>query len=336
MKDKKQSLLSMNHLEVILNTPRIVMRDLAENTNLHYSPFDMHKKDKPKWRHIDNPHRELKRVQKRINKYLLSDKSLQLPAEMTGGITGRSIIHNASYHIGKECVAIIDINDCFPSISHLKIYKVWANTFGCGTRIASLLTKLTTFEGRLPQGAPSSSLLCNFVLLPVFLKIKNFAVMNHLDVSIFVDDIIISGSKKNVTHSIQPIIRLLQSDGFSISRKKMSITTSGNQQKGTGIILNKKISVGRKEINAIRKFIINLARNKEYLSSSEIDAINGKISFANQVSKQQGAKLTILAKKLLVAPVIETPKHNTNEYRKCNSFEKNHIYQTPKARHLIG
>lgn len=336
MNDSNQPLLSLKHLEVLLDTPREKLREISENISLHYAPFDTHKKGKPRWRHIDNPDTVLKRIQKKINKYLLTNRSLLLPQEMTGGITGRSINLNASYHIGKECVAVIDINNCFPNISHSKIYKVWINTFNCSTTIASLLTKLTTFERRLPQGAPSSSLLCNFVLLPVFQEIKKIAALNNLDVSIFVDDIIISGSKKNVTHSIQSIIKLLQSEGFSIRKKKMSIATSGHRQKGTGIILNRKISVGRKEINAIRKFIIDVAKNKDFITSSEINTINGKINFANQISKIQGTKLAIFARKLLVAPVINTSTQNSNEYRKCNRIERNHVYQKAKARSLIG
>lgn len=325
-KNENLTLTSLEHLEVLIATPRSEIRKIANDIHSYYHPFDIHKINKLKWRHIDNPHEKLKRIQKKINTYLLQEESILLPKEMTGGITGRSIVNNASYHIGKECVAVIDINNCFPNISHADIYRIWKEKFRCGKRIARLLTILTTFEGRLPQGSPSSSLLCNFVLLPTFLEIKELANKNNLAASIFVDDIIISGSKKNTKESIQAVIKILQSHGYSISKGKLLVRPSGYQQKGTGVILNKKISLGNKEIRAIRHFILDIAKNKGSISASDVNLINGKISFAKTLNNNQGKKLAILAKKLLVAPIIDTGESKKNERRKCNNFNRKHIY----------
>ena len=46
------------------------------------------------------------------------------------------------------------------------IYELWIR-LGYGPRLASLLTRLTTLAGHLPQGAPTSDALANHVLAPV-------------------------------------------------------------------------------------------------------------------------------------------------------------------------
>ena len=44
------------------------------------------------------------------------------------------------------------------------VYGILVEVFGYGRALASLLTKLTTLEGHLPQGTPTSSYLANLVL----------------------------------------------------------------------------------------------------------------------------------------------------------------------------
>ena len=159
------NIVSLRYLERLLKIQRTELLQLAETAGRFYNPFDIHKNGSNKWRHIDNPQRTLKDVQRRIHKQILEK--------------GKSIIDNAKLHVNKKCIGIVDIKDCFPSTDNLKIYQVWRNYFGCGTKNASILTKLTTFQHRLPQGAPTSSLLCNYALAPIFIVIKDYVKTNR-------------------------------------------------------------------------------------------------------------------------------------------------------------
>ena len=63
---------------------------------------------------------------------------------------------------------------------------------GFSPDVASVITKLTTFKGHLPQGAPTSTTLANLVFLPTGLKLNEIAKQHNLRFTIFVDDVTFS------------------------------------------------------------------------------------------------------------------------------------------------
>jgi len=326
--EPRQPFVSLSYLEHLLQIKRDDLRMLARTSGRYYRPYDLHKKGTNKWRHIDSPQEPLKALQKRINKKILNQRLDLLPDGMTGGISGKSIIENAKVHIGKEAIGVIDIKDCFPSTSNILIHEVWRSNFGCGREIAQILTKLTTFQHRLPQGAPTSSLLCNFALLPVFEEITNYANSNSLNVTIFVDDITISGNKINVVNAIQPIIAVLRKHEYSVRKKKVRILTSGYSQKVTSVTVNSKLSVNRKQIQFIRELILETAKLKGYIPLSTRNHIKGKISFAKQLSKSQAETLEKFADRLLIQPTLQVKISSSDNSRSCNKFRKSHEYIT--------
>jgi hypothetical protein len=136
--------------------------DLAKTVGRFYEPFDIIRPGSTKRRHIDNPSSQLKAVQSAIQRRLLS--YVRFPEMMFGAIPNRSARDSAAIHVSQPYVVTIDLQDCFPNTNHHKVYGVWARLFGCSAEIAGLLTQLTTFQRRLPQGAPTSALLENLTL----------------------------------------------------------------------------------------------------------------------------------------------------------------------------
>ena len=116
---KEQSIFpinSVNKLAFLLTTDPNDLKRIAKSVGNFYKPFDrMQVKENGdvKWRHIDNPLPELKRIQRKINKVLLTDVIRSLPISITGGRANQSIFTNASYHINQEAVITIDLKDCF-------------------------------------------------------------------------------------------------------------------------------------------------------------------------------------------------------------------------------
>lgn len=319
-------LKSFNYLEYLLRLERKNLFELSDTAGRFYKPFDIHKKGTSKWRHIDNPQYPLKTVQKRILKNVLNRNLHMLPEGMNGGISGHSIVDNAQVHIGKDCIGIVDIKECFPNTSHHQVNQIWFKYFGCGYKTANLLTKLTAFQHRLPQGAPTSPLLCNFVLAQTFKDIKSITDDLNLGVSIFIDDITVSGKRRNVIDSIEPIIKTLIKYGYAVRRRKVKVIPSDQSQKVTGIPVNKKLSIGRKHIQQVRNLILETASLKEYISSSDYDKIQGKISFAKSVSKTQGNKLEKFAEQMLVYPLMQIKAKKDEDRRECKRFSNNHNY----------
>lgn len=320
------SLKRLGYLEHLLKLERNEIYKLSETAGRFYKPFDIHKKGTDKWRHIDNPQYPLKSVQTRILKKILNRNLHLLPEGMNGGISGRSIVDNAQAHIGKECIGIVDIKECFPSTNHHQVNRVWVKYFGCGYKTANILTKLTTLQHRLPQGAPTSPLLCNLVLAQTFKEIKSITDDLSLNVSIFIDDITVSGSRGNVTNSIAPIVEILIKHGYAVRRRKVKIIPSSQSQKVTGIPVNKKLSIGRKHVQQIRNLILETAALKGYISSGDYHKIHGKISFAKSVSRAQGDNLEKFAEMMLVHPLVQEKVEKDENRRDCKRFSGNHKY----------
>ena len=82
-------------------------------------------------------------------------------------------------------------------------------TCGFSWREARALTRLTTFEGSLPQGAPTSTTLANIVFSSTALKLAEFCAGKKVVFTNFVDDLTISAAKdfKNLTPQLLEILR---------------------------------------------------------------------------------------------------------------------------------
>jgi hypothetical protein len=240
------------------------LQQLAESANSFYKPFELVPKLRPfvkkppkKPRPIDNPTGKLKRIQARINKALLGP--ILLPEHVFGAVKHRSIIGNAQRHQGAPVLVTLDIRQCFPSVTNAHVYHVWANVLGCSPSVASLLTKLTTFNRHLPQGAPTSPALANIFIWSVDGPIREKCVDLGVEYSTWIDDLAFSGD--NARAIIQIADEALRVNGLRISHKKTVIMGSGQSKTLTGTRLGRRSLRAPKEIcDRARAGIHNLER----------------------------------------------------------------------------
>jgi transcriptional regulator with XRE-family HTH domain len=321
-------ILSVNKLAFALKVKPSELKKLSKTAGSYYDPFDRKQiKDdgKVKWRHIDNPAPKLKEIQRKINKILLKAVVESLPIGMTGGIGGRSIFTNAAQHLNQKAVATLDLKDCFPKTNNKRVFKIWRNHLGASESVASILTKLTTFQRRLPQGSPTSSSLCNIALFPLYKKIKKYCLKEKLNLTLYVDDITISGGLQPIRRAVGNIVYLIQKEGYAVRRNKIKIMPARVRQKTTGLIVNKKISVSAKTREEIRKEIFILSR-KELFSVGRIKSLWGKINHVKQADLKQGEKLSNLAHSFLLdllnSKVYERIVQKKDITRRCKCTKK--------------
>ena len=167
-------------------------------------------------RTINPPKQELKIIQKRINAYLV--EYIKLPDYAFGGVKSKDNIQNARYHKGQKYVFQTDLKDFFPNITHKKVYDMYVGV-GFSHDVSSMLTKLTTYKGHLPQGAPTSTTIANLVFSQTGKALQTIAEREGLRFTTFVDDITMS-SQKDFKHIVPEIIETITSDGFKISHGK--------------------------------------------------------------------------------------------------------------------
>lgn len=281
-----EQILSLNKLAFRIGISRNVLEIVAESKSEHYRPFTVTEKKRDgrtKERVIDNPDKTIRKIQQKINKKLLVEACAQLPSYTTGSIRKRSTYNNALPHTGKNAILLIDISDCFPSIGSSKVYKVYKSLLGCSPPVANLLTKLTTYGDRLPQGAPTSPSLCNLALSPLSKKLDRLATSNGLAFTQYIDDLTFSGNYATLSAVKNEIIDTIQKSGFKINRKKLKLIKNKGCMKVTGLVVNQKVAIGRRYLRKVQREIMNR-------KSSE-PKLKGKISYVQSISKSQAKKL---------------------------------------------
>ncbi len=207
---------SVRWLSFKLTHPRERLRILAASADSRYRRIQQ--KDKNgKLRPIMDPCAELKFVQGSIRERLLLP--IPLSPIVYSDVPGRSAVLNAQQHLNQANVASVDIRRCYPSMTNAMVFRVFRGTLGLSDSLAHLLTRLTTLDGHLPQGAPTSGALANLILSPVDLILEDISQQLGLNVTRYVDNIDFSGVRTR--EAILPTIAALQRAGFAVGRKKV-------------------------------------------------------------------------------------------------------------------
>jgi RNA-directed DNA polymerase len=201
-------------------------------------------------RPIENPIEFLKLVQRRIVYRILRTRPFD--DVLHGSVPGRSARTNAAAHLCRPCVVTMDVRRFYPHVTIRHVYRVWTEQYGLRPEIARLLTQLTTFEGHLPTGAPSSGDLANRALAGVDRRLRTESGDLRLGLSRYLDDIAFSG--RRARSLIVQVVRALREEGFTLSRSKLRVMASGRAQVVTGLTVNRRSgpSVSRQEQNKIR------------------------------------------------------------------------------------
>lgn len=300
-------LVSERKVASILNLPVEVIRGVANRADDFYQPFDQtqNRNGRVKTRHIDNPTGLLKAIQARINKCLL--RGIDFPEEIMGGVRKRSAVNNAEYHIRQPEIAKLDIEQYFESVRLDQVADAWRRQFKTGRDVTWLLTRLTTYGGHLPTGAPTSTALANIVFLPIAAELRALCAERRLRFTVYVDDLTLSGHRAR--DAIEGVIRLLAHHGFRACRRKTEVMTRGFSQTVTGSVVNRKVSNGRDRVREIRRQILALTG---VVTTDEAARLAGRVAHASAVCASQGRGLRALLKKVhrphispKIAPSIE-------------------------------
>lgn len=230
-----------------------------------YRSFMIPKKKKGKFRKIDAPCRELRNVQRALN---LVFQLIYTPHEAAMGfVPKRSVVTNAQVHLGQKFVYNIDLKDFFPSITSGRLYKrLLVKPFCINENVASLISDLCCYkdgDGKkvLPQGAPTSPTITNFICERLDMKLTKLAKAYGLKYTRYADDITFSGMSNvfspngKFCNSLSNIIE--NEESFKINKDKTRLCHRGMRQEVTGLTVNKKTNVSRRYIKQLRVLIHN-------------------------------------------------------------------------------
>ncbi|MDR3141778.1 MAG: reverse transcriptase family protein [Tannerellaceae bacterium] len=262
-------------------------------------------------RHISEPRKQLKRIQKRLNYFLQAYYLCIKPEEVHGfvinplpaGKTQCNIVANAEVHTGKKHLLNIDLKDFFSSIPARRIKKLFTSpVFNFSEQMAIALTLLTTCEAKLPTGAPTSPVLSNFVCLELDADLRFFCRENHLQFTRYADDLTFSSNEFIPDEAIHRIKELIRRNGFETNEKKVYLKSSRHKQTVTGLTVNEKVNADRKRLKKIRAMLHDSTKNgigkatqrhfnltnppSEEQQQLFIRRLGGYINFAGQVREK--------------------------------------------------
>jgi len=277
--------------ELKQDTAQFLLGHWYRNNNFDdlYDTFEIPKRSGGK-RKIEAPKPALKLAQKAILNKLSAD--VRLHDSCHGFRRAHSIVSNASPHIGKTVVVNMDIKDFFPTISSARIFGIY-RSFGYKNEEASFLTALSSFNGILPQGAPTSPMLANIVCIRLDYRLSGLSKKIGADYSRYADDLTISGPE-SITNYIAVIRKIVEEEGFALALAKLRIHRRGSRQEVTGLTVNDRVSVPRAIRRRIRAALHHINQGKEATWKGKplgLESLTGHINFIKSVHPDLGQSL---------------------------------------------
>lgn len=271
-----------------------------------YAKHEIPKKS-GKMRLISAPNAALKRIQKSIAVNLLDPLGAHEAAH--GFVIGRSIVGNASLHVGKPMVVNADVRNCFPSVRWPLVRAALIRDLSdrLSPLSISFLIDLCTAEGVLPVGAPTSPAILNRVLFKTDQILSQQAALRDCSYSRYADDITFSGDEKAV--ALLGVARgVLGRIGLELDPQKTNIFRRGRRQMCTGLVVNDRVNVPRSIRRKVRAAVHafeqgrSLDWNGELMSPS---SLRGRLEFLKMVAPDTAAPLV---KRLAAAQSVKSKK----------------------------
>ncbi|CAB3689928.1 MULTISPECIES: reverse transcriptase family protein [Achromobacter] len=258
---------------------------------------------KARW--VQNPVPELKAILARITKLL---SRVRVPDYCHGATPGRSYRSNAQAHVGAQSVATFDLKDFFPTTTSKQVFQFFSKDLECAPDVAGLLTDLCTHGHVLPTGAPTSPILAYWANRRLFETIDRRGKVLRLKLSVYVDDITLSGDAipRSLADQIEGIVK---SHGHKLSGHKTKIFGPSRPKHVTGVVITgQSLRVPHARFHKARAIRIALYAEKDsrkrVLLAAKLCGLLGEAAFLDPAYKRMASDSVKLlaAAKAQVAP----------------------------------
>lgn len=216
-------------------------------------------------RAICTPNRAIKHIQRNLADILLDFQSFR-PC-VHGYVKSKSIKTNAAVHRKKRIIINLDLEDFFGSINFGRVRGIFqSKPFDFNDIVATTLAQICCHNGVLPQGAPTSPVISNYICRKLDSELAAFARKYKMCYSRYADDITLSTNQKYLPAEIGSIennhitlgaqlTSIIESNGFSVNSEKTRYAMHNNRQDVTGLIVNETVNVPRRYVKRIRAML---------------------------------------------------------------------------------
>lgn len=296
-----------------------------------YKTFSIPKKGGGE-RIINAPKKELKFLQRKLanvlwDSYIDSlklkskDKKFKIPMLSYAFEKNKSIITNAQVHRNKRYIINIDLKNYFDSFNFGRVrgFFLKDRDFCVTPDIATIIAQIACYQGKLPQGAPSSPIITNLITRILDYRIVKIAKKYRFTYTRYADDMTFStnrdlySNKLQATKELEKFLRelneLVISSGFEINSQKTRLSNEMQRQEVTGLVVNKKLSIKREYIKNTRAMAFRLYKDGYFEIDGKlgtIDQLTGRFAFIFQINQVNNY---LLYKKSLVKNNLEFQKN---------------------------
>jgi retron-type reverse transcriptase len=290
-------------------------------TRVHYVSFTVPKKSGGT-RTLHAPHRTLAAAQRWVLDHILRRLPVESPAH--GFQAGRSILSNAQQHVRRAIVVNLDLQDFFPSITFPRIRSVF-HRLGYSPAVATILALLCTecprriveYAGQtyhvavgprgLPQGACTSPSLSNQVARRLDRRLRGLASKLGLSYTRYADDLTFSGDESlqgRVGYLMARVRHIAEEEGYLVNEKKSRVLRRNTAQMVTGLVVNERPSVSRREVRRLRA-ILHRARTEGLERQNRegrphfLAWLQGKIAYVRMTRPDLGGKFQAQLQQIL-------------------------------------
>lgn len=278
--DRFSKLTTLKDIAVFLSMPpkklSYILYHLPKERR--YSEFLLKKKN-GEMRPIHIPCPALKLIQRKLNHALQNifwENYPQRRKYIYGFLNGQHIFDNAACHTEKKYVINVDLKCFFEQITFPRVRGLFLKyPFNLPKEAATVLANIVTFDFHLPQGAPTSPIISNFICARLDGALWKFARQYECFYSRYADDITFSSRKTILPPDLgvlcgddfqlsSILVKIIEHDNhFQINQNKVRCMSCFNRQEVTGLTVNDKVNVPQKYIKQIRAMLFDWKRTNE-------------------------------------------------------------------------
>lgn len=293
-----------------------------------YQTFTVKKKSGAD-RIINAPVRGLKNILRPLNLVL---QCMYKPHQAaTGFVVEKSIVDNATKHVGQNYVLNIDLKDFFHSFDrnrvkmgfYLSPFNLKEDKEPLAFLLASLCTHPFEVDGQiktvLPQGSPTSPTITNILCYRLDRRLAGLAKRFGANYTRYADDITFSSLHNiyNQNDFNNELRRIIEEDQqLTINSNKTRLQKDVHRQEATGLVVNDKVNVRRRYIKQLRMWLYYWEKygyakaeqifKRDYVSDkghimkgtpNMMNVIDGKLEFLKMVKTHENSTYIALKRR---------------------------------------
>ncbi len=283
-----------------------------------YKTFTIPKKDGGK-RQIEAPGTDLKKILARLNRYLQSVYIFEKSSAAHGFVTSvrndtdrRSVVSNAKKHLGKAYLLNVDIKDFFHSVTREMVLSIFLHPpFGFRKELPDLLADLTTYQGRLPMGTPTSPVLSNLACRGLDEALNEYCEQMLWTYTRYADDMSFSSRQPIHSEKTYSVLAILREYGFEANSRKIKTYGPEDDKIVTGLLLKDTVQLAPGFLEQLEADLDRLAavikaqHEQGQLTTKWVDQlklqVKGRINFAGFVLKRNNPTYMALKSRFYAA-----------------------------------